>query len=48
MNDGISAAIYDSAFKSLEDLVRDLGSRVTKIPQWILMGALKIISTTVK
>jgi hypothetical protein len=48
MHDEICAAVYDSPFKSLSSLVTDWTSSNTKIPQFIILGALKIVSSTVK
>lgn len=44
----ISVAIYDSPFKSLKSLIGDLCKKNSKIPMFILSGALKIISSTIK
>jgi hypothetical protein len=47
-NKGISAAVYDSPFKSFESLVMDMGEQRSKIPQLMIKGALKVISKSVK
>lgn len=44
----ITVAIYDSPFKSLKSLIEDLCKRNSKIPMFILAGALKIIGSTIK
>lgn len=44
----IAVAIYDSPFKSLKSLISDLCKKNSKIPMFILSGALKIISSTIK
>ena len=44
----ISVAIYDSPFKSLKSLIEDLCKKNTKIPMFILAGALKIIGSTIR
>lgn len=44
----IAVAIYDSPFKSLKTLIEDLCKKNTKIPMFILSGALKIIGSTIK
>lgn len=43
----IASAIFDSPFKSLKDLVEDMGSKTSKVPSFILNGGLKIISKTI-
>ena len=48
VNTDIKVAIMDSPFKSLKDLIIDLCKRNSKIPAFILSGALKIISSTIK
>ena len=45
---GVKAAIIDSPFKSLKSLVEDLAQKVTKIPNLILSGVLKIVSGTIQ
>ncbi len=45
---GIKAAIIDSPFKSLKALVEDLAQKMTKIPNLILSGVLKIVSGTIQ
>ena len=44
----VTVAIYDSPFKSLKCLISDLCKKNSKIPMFILSGALKIISSTIK
>lgn len=44
----VTAAIYDSPFKSLKSLIGDLCKKNTKVPMFILTGALKIIAGTIK
>lgn len=44
----IAVAIYDNPFKSLKSLISDLCKKNSKIPMFILSGALKIIASTIK
>jgi len=44
----VAVAIYDNPFKSLKSLINDLCKRNSKIPMFILSGALKIIAGTIK
>jgi hypothetical protein len=44
----ITCAIFDSPFKSLKSLIEDLCKKNSKIPMFILAGALKIISGTIQ
>ena len=44
----ISAAIFDSPFKSLKSLIEDLCRKNSKIPQLFIAGALKIIAGTIQ
>ena len=44
----MQVAIFDSPFKSLKALIEDLCKRNSKIPMFILSGALKIISGTIQ
>jgi hypothetical protein len=43
----IKAAVFDSPFKSLQSLIEDLCKKNSKIPMFILAGAVKIISKTI-
>lgn len=43
----IKAAIFDSPFKSLKNLVEDMAHKNSKIPSFVLAGAIKIISKTI-
>jgi len=43
----ISAAVFDSPFKSLKSLIEDLCKKNSKIPNIIITGALKIIARTI-
>lgn len=43
----ISAAVFDSPFKSLKYLVEDMGSKNSSLPNFILTGGLKIIAKTI-
>lgn len=47
VNPEIKVAVFDSPFKSLKHLVTDLVKKNSKIPGFILAGALKIISSTI-
>lgn len=44
----IQAGVFDSPFKSLKCLIEDLVKKNSKIPMWVLAGALKIISNTIQ
>lgn len=44
----IKAAVFDSPFKSLKALVEDMARRNSKIPSFVLAGAIKIISKTIE
>ena len=44
----ISAVIIDSPFKNLKSLVEDMAAKTSKIPNFILSAALKIIGKTIK
>lgn len=44
----ICAAVFDSPFKSLHSLIEDLCRKNSKIPMFILNGAVKIISKTIE
>lgn len=44
----IAAAVFDSPFKSLPSLIEDLCRKNSKIPMFILAGAVKIISKTIE
>lgn len=46
-HNNISAAIFDSPFKSLKELVEDMGNKNSNIPNFILTGGLKIIAKTI-
>lgn len=43
----ITAAVFDSPFKSLKSLIEDLCKKNSKIPTLIIQGALKIIAGTI-
>lgn len=47
-NPEIVVGIYDNPFKSLKSLIGDLCKKNSKIPMFILSGALKIIASTIK
>lgn len=47
-NDGVTAAIFDSPFKSFKSLVQDMGSRTSKVPKLVVSAALKIVSGTIQ
>lgn len=44
----IKAAVFDSPFKSLASLIEDLCKKNSKIPMFILNGAVKIVSKTIE
>ena len=44
----VSAAVFDSPFKSLKSLIEDLCKKNSKIPSLIIAGALKIIAGTIQ
>jgi alpha/beta superfamily hydrolase len=44
----VKAAVLDSAFKSLKALVEEMAGRNSKIPKFVLTGALKIIGKTIE
>ena len=44
----IAGIVCDSAFADLKQLAKELAGKYTKIPKWILSGAMKIISSSVK
>lgn len=43
----IKGAIFDSPFKNLKCLVEDMSKKNSKIPTFVLAGAIKIISKTI-
>ncbi len=47
-HDGITAAIFDSPFKSFKSLVEDMGSKTSKVPKLVVSAALKIVSGTIQ
>ena len=47
-NNAISAAVFDSPFKSFKGLVEDMSSKTTKVPGIILSAALRLIDRTVQ
>ena len=44
----IKGVVFDSPFKSLKALVEDMAKRNSKVPSFVLAGAIKIISKTVE
>ena len=44
----ITAAAFDSPFKSLKGLVQDMAAKTTKVPGFVLSTALKMIEGTIK
>lgn len=44
----LTAAVFDSPFKSLKTLIEDLCKKNSKIPALIISGALKIIGKTIE
>jgi hypothetical protein len=44
----IKGVIFDSPFKNLKCLVEDMAKKNSKIPSFVLAGAIKIISKTVE
>ena len=44
----VKAAVFDSPFKSLKSLIEDMTKKNSKIPSFVLGGAIKIISKTVR
>jgi hypothetical protein len=45
---GITAAIFDSPFKSFKSLVEDMGTKTSKVPKLVILAALKIVSGTIQ
>ncbi len=44
----IAGVVVDSGFTSLKQLAKELAKKFTKIPGFILSGALKMIASSVK
>lgn len=44
----IAGVVLDSSFASLKQLAKELAARHTKIPNWILTAAMKIVKKSVK
>lgn len=44
----LTAAVFDSPFKSLKTLIEDMCKKNSKIPALIITGALKIIAKTIE
>lgn len=44
----IAALVLDSAFADLKQLVMDLGKAKTKLPSWLLQGAMTLVKNSVQ
>ena len=44
----VKAVVLDSPFKNLKTLIEDMAKRNSKVPSFVLAGAIKIISKTVE
>lgn len=47
-DDSIKAAVFDSPFMSLKNLIEDLCKKNSKVPMFIFSGLMKIISKTIQ